>query len=58
MIFGAALLRNSGAKGDLPEEIKKALREHYGITEKEKKRSSKNHNELSTEKIGDNSTVA
>ncbi|MDZ4660168.1 MAG: hypothetical protein SGJ18_00980 [Pseudomonadota bacterium] len=53
-----ALLRNSGAKGELPEEIKKALREHYGITEKEKKRSSKNHIELSTEKIGDNSTAA
>lgn len=56
MLF--AILRSSGNKGDLPEEIKRALREHYGIAEKEKKRSSRNNNELSTEKNGDNSTAA
>lgn len=56
MLF--ALLRNSTNNGELPEEIKKALREHYGIAEKEKKRSSRNQVELSTEKNGDNSTEA
>lgn len=37
----ASILKNVDGENDLPEEIKKALREHYGITEKDKKRSLK-----------------
>ena len=32
------LLRQSGDDGDLPEHLKKALREHYGLPEQSKKR--------------------
>lgn len=37
-----SILKNSDEQNDLPEEIKKALREHYGIIEKDKKRGLKN----------------
>lgn len=40
---------------DLPEELKKAIRAHYGIPDKEKKRTSRAAAELSTEKAVDNS---
>jgi hypothetical protein len=36
------------SESDLPEELKKAIRTHYGITDKEKKKISKNPIELST----------
>ena len=45
-----SLLRNAGDDSELPEHLKKAIREHYGITEASKKRSSKTTNEISTEK--------
>ena len=32
-----AILRQSGDEGDLPEHLKKALREHYGFDSKERK---------------------
>jgi hypothetical protein len=34
---------------DLPEDLRKAIRAHYGIAEKEKKRSSRSSAEISTE---------
>lgn len=34
---------------DLPEELRKAIRLHYGISEKEKKKSSRTTGEISTE---------
>ncbi len=40
---------------DLPEELKKAIRSHFGITEKEKKRTPRSSSELSTEQAVDNS---
>ena len=48
------LLRKSEDSGDLPEEVKKALRGHYGLSEQNKKRSSKAQSELSTGKNVDN----
>lgn len=53
-----ALLRKSEDLSDLPEEIKKSLREYYGLSEQNKKRSSKNQTELSTEKNVDNHSGA
>lgn len=38
-----SILKQSGNEGDLPEHIKKALREHYGLPENSKKRASKTH---------------
>ncbi len=43
---------------DLPEEIRRVLREHYGVNDKEKKRSVRSAQELSTERGVDNSSVA
>ena len=37
------------SENDLPEELKKAIRLHYGLTEKDKKKSSKPLSDLSTE---------
>ncbi len=48
-----SLLKKAGEEGDLPAEIKRALREHLGLTESNKKRFSKNQNDLSTEKVVD-----
>lgn len=53
-----ALLRKTGDEADLPDEIKRALREHFGVAEQIKKRSSRNNVELSTVKIVDNSSAA
>ena len=53
----AALLKKSSEDKELPEEIRRALREHYGIPDKERKRSARAHNELSTVKAVDNSRV-
>lgn len=41
-----SILRNDD---DLPEELRKAIRAHYGIAEKEKKRSNRSNTEISTE---------
>lgn len=41
-----SILRNDD---DLPEDLRKAIRAHYGIAEKEKKRSSRSSAEISTE---------
>lgn len=41
-----SILRNDD---DLPEDLRKAIRAHYGISEKEKKRSSRSTAEISTE---------
>lgn len=41
-----SFLRNDA---DLPEELRKAIRLHYGISEKEKKKSSRTTVEISTE---------
>jgi len=49
-----ALLKKAGDDGDLPSEIKRVLREHLGISEASKRRLSKAHTELSTEKVVDN----
>lgn len=43
---------------DLPEEIRRVLREHYGVTDKEKKRPVRSTQELSTDRNVDNSSVA
>ena len=48
------LLRKSDSANDLPEEIKRAIREHYGLAEKDKKRSSKAENDLSPGSAVDN----
>ena len=53
-----AMLRDVSDKGGLPEEIKRALRDHYGLNENTRKRSSKNSNELSTEKNVNNLNAA
>ena len=47
----ASILR---AHDDLPEEVKKALRAHYGIQDKDKKKVSKPQAEISTENNVDN----
>lgn len=49
-----ALLRKAGDDGDLPSEIKKVLREHLGISDSSKRRTSKGTLDLSTEKSVDN----
>lgn len=41
-----SLLRN---EDELPEDLRKAIRAHYGISEKEKKRSNRSNAEISTE---------
>ena len=54
-----ALLRSSAEDGsDLPEDIKRAIREHYGLVEQNKKKSPKVASELSTGKNVDNSNAA
>jgi hypothetical protein len=53
-----AILRKSEDAGELPEEIKKALREHYGLSEQNKKRNSRAQSELSTDKNVDNLGVS
>lgn len=47
------LLRKTEVASDLPEEIKRVLREHYGLFEKDKKKSFKPESELSTENTVD-----
>lgn len=49
-----ALLKKAGEEGELPNEIKRVLREHLGLTETLKKRNLKNQTDLSTDKIVDN----
>jgi hypothetical protein len=44
-----ALLRKAGDDTDLPIEIRKVLREHFGFTDGTKRRSQKSNLELSTE---------
>lgn len=44
-----ALLRKAGDDNDLPIEIRKVLREHFGFTDGTKRRSQKSNLELSTE---------
>lgn len=39
---------------DLPEELKRAIRAHYGLTDREKKRTSRTPSDLSTEPSVDN----
>jgi hypothetical protein len=46
-----AILRKSGEVGEIPEEIKKALRDHFGLNEQSKKRASKVPNEIGVEKL-------
>jgi hypothetical protein len=36
-----SILKQSGDEGELPEHLKKALREHYGLPENSKKRASR-----------------
>lgn len=48
------LVRKTDDTKDLPEEIRRALREHYGLVDKDKKRSSRIENDLSTEGSVDN----
>jgi hypothetical protein len=54
----SSILKRASEQNEIPEEIKKAIREHYGVYDKEKKRSSKTHSDLSTEKNVDKSTAA
>lgn len=53
-----ALLRGANKESDLPDEIRKALREHYGLNEQSKRRSHRAPLEISTEKNVDNSSAA
>ena len=43
---------------DLPEELRKAIRAHFGLNEKEKKRVARGASDLSTEKDVDNPGAA
>lgn len=45
------------SEDELPEEIRKALRDYYGLAEPNRKRSLRTTSELSTEKSVDNSTA-
>lgn len=45
-----SMLRNTDDEADLPADLKKAIREHYGLTDGPKKRIPKNTNEFSTDK--------
>ncbi|HPI40383.1 MAG TPA: hypothetical protein PLJ21_06240 [Pseudobdellovibrionaceae bacterium] len=49
-----ALLKKAGEDGDLPNEIKRVLREHLGLIETNKKKISKTQTELSTDRLVDN----
>jgi hypothetical protein len=53
-----SMLKKAGGDGNLPEEIKRALREHFGMSDGSKKRASKPQNELSTERPVDNSPTS
>lgn len=53
-----AILRKSGDNGELPENLKKVIREQFGLSEGSKKKSAKNSNDLSTSKIVDNNSAA
>lgn len=53
-----AILRKSGDDGELPENLKKAIREQFGLAESSKKKTAKISNELSTSKIVDNNSAA
>ncbi len=46
------------SENELPEEIRRALREYYGVSEKDKKRTLRVTSELSTDQSGDNSSAA
>ncbi len=50
----SALLHQSAKKGDLPEELKQALRTLGGFTEQTKKKSAKSPKDLSTADSVDN----
>ena len=45
-----ALLRKSREDGTLPDEIRKALRDHFGLNEQNKKRQPKNQHDMLSEK--------
>ena len=45
-----ALLRKSREDGTLPDEIRKALRDHFGLNEQNKKRQPKNQHDVLPEK--------
>lgn len=51
-----ALLSLGKGEQNIPEVLKKAVREAYGLSEKDKKRTARVQQELSTEKSVDNST--
>jgi hypothetical protein len=53
-----ALVSLGKSEKDLPESVRKAIREAYGLLEKDKKRSVKLSQELSTEHVVDNSDAA
>ena len=53
-----AILRKSGDDGELPEILKKVIREQFGLSEGSKKKTAKNSNDLSTSKIVDNNSAA
>ena len=53
-----AILRDSSETSEIPEDIRKAIREHFGINEGRKKSSSKAQNDLSTSSNVDNGQVA
>ncbi len=46
------------AEDDLPDDLKKAIRAHYGIIEKDKKKSAKNAFDLPTVEIVDNPRIS
>ncbi len=39
-----SLLKNTGDTNQIPDELKRVLREHYGISERDKKRGPKRSN--------------
>ncbi len=54
----SSMLKKASEQNEIPEEIKKAIREHYGVVDREKKRVSKTHSDLSTEKNVDKTGAA
>lgn len=52
-----ALLHQSGRSGELPEEVRRALRSINGVNEQAKKRPSKTHKEAPQEQFPEASEV-
>jgi hypothetical protein len=52
-----ALLRKGGGEGELPEEIKRAVREYCGMVEPGKRRASRSQAEPPVERNSDNSSA-